>query len=135
MKLAAQRVMQPARRGLAIHAFHYSHGPYIWEGAPPPDLGNGTLQVSRTVLRPLGGNSVLTYLDVIAPDEVSNARILLAFAQIYEGDQAPPFKQTVGNCTFESNMIHSYLLGWRQELVGLFEAALSVRASLPESAG
>jgi hypothetical protein len=130
MKLSAQRVMQPGTRTHAIHAFHYMHGSYVWEGAPPADLGPGTLHASQIILRPLGRNSVLTYLDIIAPDEVSTAKVLRAFTQVYEAGRAPPFRVTIGDCTFESNMIRAYQLAWRQEIVRLFDAAVSVRINL-----
>lgn len=130
MKLVAQRVMQPETRTQAIHAFHYLHGGYIWSGAPPPDLGHGTLQASQIVLRPLGRNHVLTYLDIVAPDETPTAQVLRAFTQVYGGDRPPPFQIVVGNCTFESNMIRSFQLAWRQELVRLFDAAIAARVSI-----
>lgn len=130
MKLSAQRVMQPATKAQAIHTFHYTHGNYVWEGAPPPHLGHGTLQGSHVELTPLGSNHVLTYLDVVAPDEVPTARLLQAFARVYDQGKAPPFRTTEGSCTFESNMIHAFQLGWRQELVRLFEAAISARITI-----
>lgn len=134
MKLSAQRVMQPGSKAQAIHAFHYSHGSYLWEGAPPTGLGHGTLQASRVQLAPLGTNHVLTYLDVVAPDEVPTARLLQAFAQVYDAAKPPPWIVTVGNCTFMSNMTHAFLLGWRQELVTLFQAAISARIIIPDEA-
>lgn len=131
MKLSAQRVMQPSTKAQAIHAFHYTHGNnYTWDGAPPPQVGHGTLQASHVEITPLGSNHVLTYLDVVAPDEVPTARILQAFAQVYDQGKAPPFRITMGNVTFESNMVHAFQLGWRQELVRLFEAAISVRITI-----
>lgn len=131
MLLTAQRVMQPNTRLAAIHAFHYRHlqCPYIWDGPPPPDLGEATLVAQRVRLYPLGQNSVLTYLDIIAPDDVSTPRIVQAFAQLYDQDRPPPFSATIGNCTFEANMIHAYLLAWRQEVVVLFQEALAIRTA------
>jgi hypothetical protein len=130
MKLVAQRVMQPGTKAQAIHTFSYAHGDFVWEGPPPETLGHGTLQTSHVLLTPLGNNHVLTYLDIIAPDETPTAQILQAFAKVYEQGAAPPFRPTVGNCTFESNMTHAFKLAWRQELVRLYEAALSARLTV-----
>lgn len=130
MKLVAQRVMQPDTKAQAIHAFHYTHGDYVWDGPPPPGLGHGTLQASRIELHPLGRNHVLTYLDIVAPDLVPTAELLRAFAQLYDSQRRPPLKETFGNCTFECNMTHAYRLGWRQELLRLFNAAISVRVTI-----
>jgi hypothetical protein len=130
MKLVAQRVMQPNTRLHAIHAFYYLHGGFVWNGEPPPGLGPGTLQASQIVLRPLGRNTVLSYLDIIAPDETPTSQILRSFAHLYDGDHPPPFGLTVANCTFESNMIRAYQLAWRRELVLLYDAAIAVRRDL-----
>jgi hypothetical protein len=130
MKLAAQRVMQPATRAQATHAFHYAHGALVWNGPPPPGLGHGVLQASRVELRP-GGNHVLTYLDIVAPDETPTVTIFRALAQIYDRERPPPFVETIGNCTFESGMIHAFQLAWRQELLHLYNVAIAVRVTLP----
>jgi hypothetical protein len=71
---------------------------------------------------------------VIAPDEVPTARLLQAFAQVHDVAKPPPWIVTVGNCTFTSNMIHAFLLDWRQELVRLFQAAISARIIIPHQA-
>ena len=129
MKLVAQRVLQPATQAQALHTFHYVHGNYIWAGDPPP--GFGTLQASHVVLLPLGGNSVLTYLDVTAPDETPTHQLIAAFAQILAYHQPPPFKlQAQAGITFESNMVHVFQLAWRQELVLLFDSAVATRITI-----
>ena len=126
MKLAAQRVMHPDTRAQGINAFYYSHGMSVWSGRPPPELGHGELQASHRGLPP-GGNQVLTYLDIVAPDETPTATVLQAFADVCHRRDPPPFAMTVGNCTFESNMVPTFRRGWRQELVELFNLAISIR--------
>jgi hypothetical protein len=129
MKLVAQRVMQPAAGPQATHAFHYTHGGLVWIGPPPPGLGHGTLQASHVELPP-GSNHVLTYLDIIAPDETPTVTILRAFTQIYERGHPPPFVHTIGNCTFSSAMIHAFQLAWRAELGHLYNNAIAARTTL-----
>jgi len=66
MRLTAQRVVQPTTRIRAIHAFHFAHT-HVWEGRIPPEAGLGLLIDSSTALG-AGGNVILTFLDVFAPD-------------------------------------------------------------------
>lgn len=129
MKLVAQRVMLPATHTQATHAFHYTHDGVVWIGPPPSELGHGMLQASHVELHP-GGNHVLTYLDIVTPDETPTATILRAFTQIYDHGQPPPFVHTIGNCTFSSAMTHSFQLVWRQELIHLYNNAIAVRIAL-----
>lgn len=129
MKLVAQRVMSPATRTQATHAFHYLHGGLAWAGLPPVGLGHGVLQAIRAELPP-GGNHVLTYLDIVAPDETPTLAILRAFTELYSADRPPPFVHTFEDCTFSCAMIHAFQLVWRAELIHLYNEAISVRLSL-----
>lgn len=129
MKLVAQRVMSPATRTQATNAFHYVHGGLAWAGLPPAELGHGVIQALRVELPP-GGNHVLTYLDIVAPDETPTLTILRAFTELYDFDRPPPFVHTVENCTFSCAMIHAFQLVWRAELIYLYNEAISVRLSL-----
>ena len=129
MKLVAQRVMSPATRTQATQAFHYLHGEIVWTGPTPEGLGHGMLQASRVELPP-GGNHVLTYLDIVAPDETPTVAILRAFTEIYDLERPPPFVRTIGNCTFSSEMVHAFQLVWRAELIHLYNTAISVRSTL-----
>lgn len=133
MKLVAQRVTHPVTRAQGINAFHYAHGSVIWNGPPPSELGHGTLHASQVGLAP-GGNRVLTYLDIVTPDETPTATLLQAFAQVYSCTAPPPFATTIGNCTFESNMVPVFRRGCRQELVHLFNAAITTRSTMYASA-
>jgi len=132
MKLTAQRVMQPATGMQAIHVFYFTHS-YVWVGPPPPDLGHGDL-VDAHVPVGAGGNHVLSYLDIVAPDETPISTILRAFAKVYD-HRPPPFHETVGNCTFESKMVSEYRFVWRAELAQLYNAAITIRNRLDRVAG
>jgi hypothetical protein len=125
MKLTAQRVTQPATGVHAIHAFYFTHQSYFWVGPPPPELGHGLLTDSHVPLG-AGGNHVLTYLDIITPDETPAATILRVFAQLYD-QHPPPFRTQIGNCTFESSMISAFASVWRAELAQLYDAAIAIR--------
>jgi len=133
MKLVAQRVTHPVTRVQGINAFHYAHGSVTWNGPPPSGLSHGTLHTSQIGLAP-GGNQVLTYLDIVAPDETPTAALLQAFAQVCSRTVPPPFATTIGNCTFESNMVPVFRRGWRQELVQLFNTAITTRGGMYASA-
>ena len=127
MKLVAQRVLQPATGAQAIHVFYFTH-PDIWVGLPPPGLGHGAL-VEAHVQLGAGGNEVLSYLDIVAPDETPISTILRGFAKVYD-HSPPPFHETVGNCTFESKMVSRYRFVWRAELAQLYNAAITIRTRL-----
>jgi hypothetical protein len=129
MKLVAQRVMSPATRTQATHAYHYVHGGLTWAGPPPAELGHGRIQAIRVEL-PLGENHVLTYLDIVAPDETPTLTIFRAFTELCDLDRPPPFVHTVEDCTFSCAMIHAFQLVWRAELIYLYNEAISMRLSL-----
>jgi hypothetical protein len=73
---------------------------------------------------------VLTYLDIVAPDETTTVTILRAFTELHDLGRPPPFVQTIGNCTFSCAMVHAFQLVWRQELNHLYSTAISVRIDL-----
>lgn len=126
MKLAAQRVQQNGTGLVAVHSFLFQHG-FIWAGAPPPGLGNGQLVQSHVILRG-GGNLVLTYLDIVAPDDTPSVTIRNAFRQISDF-VPPPFDINVGSCRFTAGMVPAYRHIWRAELVHLYQAAIGLRDS------
>jgi hypothetical protein len=125
MKLTAQRVVKPGTKKWAIHVFYFEHE-YSWVGSPPPGLGEGHL-VDHEARLGAGGNHVLSYLDIVAPDETPPATLLRIFAQLYDQHQ-PPFRTQIGNCMFESNMISAFAALWRAELARLYEAAMAIRS-------
>lgn len=72
MLLTAQRVMAPHSHANGVNVYQYLHGPYVWDHVPNeflPETNPGELIAQWTQL-PAGGNRVLSFLDVVAPDEM-----------------------------------------------------------------
>jgi hypothetical protein len=67
----------------AVHAFLHEHGPIEWpdDVVDWPETNPGSLVGRRTTLR-VGGNAVLSYLDVLAPDATSTGRIEGALTEL-----------------------------------------------------
>ena len=89
MYLTAQRITRPADGATAIHAFRHHHGREIgvsasWMAGEVMEIANhdpGNL-TAKEVHLPQGGNSVLSYLDVVCEDETAAElieRVLVAF--------------------------------------------------------
>jgi hypothetical protein len=72
MLLTAQRVISPHLRARGVNVFQYLHGPNSWERVPNnflPEANPGEL-VAQWIQVPPGGNRVVSFLDVVAPDEI-----------------------------------------------------------------
>ncbi len=73
MLLTAQRVVSPASRQQRVNVYQFQHGNYAWQRVPPnlplPENNPGEL-VRQWIELAEGGNRVISYLDVLAPDEV-----------------------------------------------------------------
>lgn len=72
MLLTAQRVVSPSTRTHGINVYCFVHGPYTWPRVPDlllPDVNPGELVQQWLQIDP-GGNSIVSYLDVVAPDDV-----------------------------------------------------------------
>lgn len=129
MFLTAQHVRSPFGHE-GINVFRYQHGPYVWHGLPPvgiPDQNPGALAM-QAVPVPAGGNQVRSYLDIIAPDEVSWQEIRPAF-MVFMGQvprQPLPWAGLVGRCLFRMGMDHGVALTWPQEAAALFNAAFNL---------
>ena len=72
MLLTAQRVVSPTgERGVNVYRYH--HGAYVWARVPNeflPDVDPGELSAQWLQVAP-GNNGVVSFLDVVAPDEVA----------------------------------------------------------------
>lgn len=72
MLLTAQRVVSP-RGARGVNVYQYLHGSHTWTRVPDallPDVNPGEL-VSQWLEVPPGENQIVSYLDVVAPDQVS----------------------------------------------------------------
>ncbi|HKY38691.1 MAG TPA: hypothetical protein VJN18_22265 [Polyangiaceae bacterium] len=73
MFLTAQRVVSPATHRQGVNVYHYLHGGYVWNDMPEEFLNgatNGELVAQWLNLKPPGGNRVISFLDIVAPDDV-----------------------------------------------------------------
>lgn len=132
MKLSAQRVMTAAGAA-GVNAFCYLHGPIVWLGQPPAEVttSQGRLVNSRIQVRP-GGNTVLSYLDIVAPDGTPSRRL---YGKIIDSidlvrEQPLPLRVQIMEIAYEFNIDPRLGPGWREEVNVLLQAALSAR--MPE---
>ena len=73
MLLTAQRVVSPLANAQGVNVYQYLHGPQTWERVPDeflPEANPGELVAQWIQLAP-GGNRVVSFLDVVVPDETS----------------------------------------------------------------
>jgi hypothetical protein len=127
MYLTAQHVVS-SDGSAGINAFHYQHGPLVWQGLPPPgipDLEPGTLVNQSVVVEP-PGNRVRSYLDVIAPDETPVAEIRQAFIGfLSEAQPTPlPWAGVSGSCFFRLSMERTLAAHWQREVALLYHAVI-----------
>jgi len=70
--LTAQRVVSP-RGARGVNVYQYVHGSSVWTRVPDellPDTNPGEL-VRQWLEVPPGENRIVSYLDIVAPDEVA----------------------------------------------------------------
>jgi hypothetical protein len=113
-----------------INAFRYVHGGYLWHGLPPqgiPEQDPGVL-VEQILNVPPPGNTVRSYLDVVAPDEVSWPEIRPAFyAFVGQAQrQSFPWQGVFGRCSFRVGMDLGLANVWRHEIANLYRALEAV---------
>ncbi len=132
MRLVGQRVRQPTTGNVAIHGFYYVHGPaMVWSGYAPEGIGSGVLEATSLELKPAGGNHVLSYLDIICPDETPPDEIERTFDFLMALElPPPPWGEAIGRCTFEANIVPRWRHAWRLELPQLFNVAQNTRVGI-----
>ncbi len=131
MYLTAQRVVSPAGRQ-GINVFHYEHGGYVWEGAPPqgflpPERDPGILINQSVVVAP-PGNRVRSFIDIVAPAGSPSASLQKAFDDFVRR-AAPvqlPTTQVVGCVWFRFGSERVLAPIWRQEARRLFVQAVAL---------
>jgi len=130
MRLAAQRVMSADGR-LGVNAFCYLHGPVVWLDQPPSEVTNARGQlVNYTSEVPPGGNKVLSYLDIVAPDDTPSRQLHRKINDSIDlfHEQPLPLHVQIQEISFEFNVDPRLAPGWREEMVVLLRAALAARA-------
>lgn len=84
MLLTAQRVISPASQARGVNVYRYAHGPHDWERVPDkflPEANPGELVAQWIQLRP-GGNRVVSFLDVVAPDDMNVVQLQQALTSL-----------------------------------------------------
>lgn len=118
------------RRGNGINAFYYAHGPYVWRDSPPPEIKRepGHLINAHVAVAP-PGNSVRSYLEIVAPDETPNATLEQSIAGSIDlfGATRLPLKVQSGDISFEFDVEQALAPAWRREIIVLLHSALVVR--------
>lgn len=129
MYLTAHRVQAPPRDGnpgrQGVNAFYYVHGQRAWKGAPPAELlpeSDPGIFVDSIVEIPPPGNTVRSYLDMMALDGTSLAQLRAAIAAAPR-PAALPVIWSVGDvwCRFGTDV--RLAPQWRRELQRLFARA------------
>lgn len=135
MYLTAQRVRSRQSGQEGVNAFFHSHGTHTWHEEPPPELlpeqEPGEL-VHEHIEVPPPGNAVRSYLDIIAPDEITTPQIVEKARRLLDGAEARalPWNVAFGNCLFRFGLEQALLPRWNEELGALLRAALQVRRGL-----
>jgi hypothetical protein len=129
MRLSAQRV-RAADGHQGVNAFCALHGSRVWLDQPPADVAASAGQlVNRRIQVVPGGNSVLRYLDIVAPDDTPSSKIERAITDSIDllREQPLPLVVQSEEVRFEFNVDLRLASAWRRELVTLMRAALAVR--------
>lgn len=129
MRLSSQRVL--ASDGThGINSFYYQHGPTVWLDTPPIEVqqSSGVLVNSHLRIRP-GGNRVLSYLDVVAPDSTPNHRLSRAIVDSIDLFRNPdfPLRVQIMDILFTFDIDANIAPAWREEIVALLGAVMKVR--------
>jgi hypothetical protein len=84
MLLTAQRVVSPHSHARGVNVYQYLHGPHTWQRVPKnflPEANPGEL-IAQWIQLPPGGNRVISFLDVVAPDEIESVDLQQRLASL-----------------------------------------------------
>lgn len=131
MYLVAQRVSSSAGQE-GINAFFYTHGPCVWVGDPPPAVlpeNNPGELVTQRLTVPPPGNRVRSYLDLVAPDERTDAWLVGVLRHLAQNAEMHrlPWNIAHDGCLCRFHLERALLPRWREELAHLLQAALLTR--------
>jgi hypothetical protein len=87
--LTAQRVVSP-QAGHGVNVYQYLHGSFVWQRVPAeflPDSNPGELVNQWLEISP-GNNRIVSFLDVVAPDETPIADVHQRLASLRHHLQA-----------------------------------------------
>jgi hypothetical protein len=84
MLLTAQRVMAPHSPARGVNVYQYLHGAYRWDRVPDaflPEANPGEL-IAQWIELPPGQNRVISFLDVVAPDDLLGVELQQRLASL-----------------------------------------------------
>jgi hypothetical protein len=131
MLLVAQRVISTTRRVQGVNVYRYRHSRLGWPADPRVmlDEPGKTLEKKDVSLRP-GRNRIVSFLDVVAPDDAMPGEILGELRQLRA--QAPPpelpAERVLGRCAVRWGLEERMLPFWRGELEDLIQHLIGIVA-------
>jgi hypothetical protein len=120
MLLSAQRVRSP--HGLTgINRYVYRHALPEWMAENLADLERSAVLATQDFEVPPGGNSVVSYLDIFAPEGTTSVTIAVTVARIRAGHapSAFPAEFRKGDVTVRLGLVFGLVLTWKNELTDL----------------
>ncbi|MBN1605369.1 MAG: hypothetical protein JW940_01990 [Polyangiaceae bacterium] len=136
MYLTAHHVVSPPPgRREGINVFLYLHGPLACNDSElvrVPDENPGRL-VAQSISVPPPGNSVRSYLDIAASDDIRWEDVRVGLMD-FTGQRQPgplPWFGYAGRCYFQLGMELELGHCWRKELAVLYRAAQALRLAFP----
>lgn len=134
MYLTSHHVVAPTTRHEGVNSFLYLHGALTWQNPPHdvPDRNPGTLVAQSISIRP-PGNTVRSYLDIVAPDEARWDEIRVGLMDFVGQSQpnALPWAKASGRCFFRLGMELGLAQSWHKELATLYRASQALRLANP----
>ena len=127
MYLTAHHIVSPTTRREGINTFLYLHADQAWEHLWLPDVvtqNPGILQAQSISIAP-PGNSVRSYIDIVAPDDVHWERVhdgLMEFVAFHQFSPLP-WADMSQSLYFRVGMEFSLSDRWQKELAVLYRAA------------
>lgn len=125
MYLTAQRVISPSGEN-GINGFLYEHGTVAWETPPDPASESAGKLVHSFITVPPGSNRVVSFVDVVAPDDTPYERIgerIASWIAARVIDRRPlPWTDVVEDMRFGLNMTATYARAWKLEVAALIAA-------------
>ena len=131
MLLVAQRVISTARRVQGVNAYRYRHVRDPWPTDPHVMLEDPrkTQERKDVHLRP-GGNRVISFLDVAAPDDAVLSEILERLNEFKVQSPPPefPMERVLGRGAVRFGLEGRMILFWRGELEELIHHVIGIVA-------
>ncbi len=131
MLLVAQRVVSVVHRIQGVNSYRYIHGNIQWPTDPAAlfDDPNKVLARKSIQLRP-GGNRVISFLDVAAPDDTDVADLFRVLNEFLSQPQPSEFPvcQVSGPCALRFAIGENMVPAWRDEIEELIQHLLISQA-------